>query len=90
LIPISLVKGILKRHFKRKVAHVVFMNLSCLALQWEEVVNTSLLELEKESIGQVEVLRSTIEKLIAAAGHDALRIREDLNRLDEVAVHVHK
>jgi hypothetical protein len=50
-IPISLVKGIVKRHFQRKVADVVFMNLSRLASQWEQVVNASLLELEKESGG---------------------------------------
>jgi hypothetical protein len=87
-IPISLVKPTLKRHFKRKVGDVVFMNLSRLASQWEDVVNASLLELEKESIRQLEALSSTIERLVTAAGHEAAGIREDLNRLNEVAAGV--
>ena len=66
------------------------MNLSRLASQWEEVVNASLLELEKDSIRQLEALRSTIEKLVTAAELEAPRIREDLNRLNEAAVRVHQ
>ena len=64
------------------------MNLSRLASQWEDVVNGSMMELEKESIRQLEALSSTIEGLVSAAGHEAERIREDLNRLDEVAAGV--
>ena len=90
LIPIFLVKGIVKTHFRRKVADVVFVNLSRLASQWEEVVNASLLELEKDSIRQLEALRSTIEKLVTAAELEAPRIREDLNRLNEATVRVHQ
>jgi len=87
-IPISLVKSTLKRHFKHKIGDVVFMNLSRLASQWEDVVNGSMMELEKESIRQLEALSSTIEGLVSSAGHEAERIREDLNRLDEVAAGV--
>jgi hypothetical protein len=80
----SLLQGAVMRHFERRVADVVFMNLSRLASQWEEIVNASLVALEKDSIRQLDGLVVTIEKLIASAGQEAPRIREDLNRLDSV------
>jgi hypothetical protein len=77
----SLLQGAVKRHFERRVADVVFINLSRLASQWEEIVNASLRMLEKDAIRQLDGLVATIEKLIASAGLEAPRIREDLNRL---------
>jgi hypothetical protein len=70
-----------ERHFERRVADVVFMNLSRLAAQWEEVVSVAVLLAEKDSIARLDTLIATIEKLIAPAGQDAPRIREDLDRL---------
>jgi hypothetical protein len=78
----SLLQGAVKRHFERRVDDVVFMNLSRLATQWEEVVGAALLTLEKDSIARLDTLIATIEKLIASAGQDAPRIREDLERLE--------
>jgi len=82
--PMSLLQGAVKRHFERRVADVVFMNLSRLASQWEEVVGAALLASEKDAIGRLDTLIATIEKLIASAGQDAPRIREDLNRLQSL------
>jgi hypothetical protein len=45
-------------------------------------VNASLLTLEKESIRRLDGLTGTIEKLIASAGQQAPRIREDLQKLE--------
>jgi GTP-binding protein EngB required for normal cell division len=84
--PMSLLQGAVKRHFERRVADAVFMNLSRLASQWDETVGAALLVLEKDSIERFDTLIATIEKLIASAGQDAPRIREDLNRLDALAV----
>jgi hypothetical protein len=50
ILPMWAIGGFLKRHFRRKVADVVFMNLSRLAGQWEQVVNESISALEKEAI----------------------------------------
>jgi GTP-binding protein EngB required for normal cell division len=88
LVPMALVKGAVKRHFKRKVGDVVFMNLSRLASQWEGIVNTALLALEKEAMRRLESLITTIENLIASAGQEAPRIREDLERLERLWSHV--
>jgi len=57
------------------------MNLSRLASQWEEIVNASLLLLEKDAVRQLDALAATIDKLIASAGQESPRIREDLDRL---------
>ncbi len=81
LVPMLLVKGAVKRHFERKVSDAVFVNLSRLASQWADVVSESLLGAEKEAIRRLDGLLTTIERLIAAAGQQAPRIREDLERL---------
>jgi hypothetical protein len=82
LVPMALVQGVVQRHFERKVVEVVFMNLSRLASQWEEIVNGSLAALERESMRRLDGLIATIERLIASAGQEAPRIREDLEKLE--------
>jgi hypothetical protein len=62
LLPMMLVKGILKQHFRGKIRDAVFTNLSRLAFQWEEIVNASLLQMEKESLLRVDNLIATIEQ----------------------------
>jgi hypothetical protein len=84
LIPMALVRAIVLRHFHRKVEDLVFTNLSRLASQWADLVNAALLALEKESIRRLDGLIGTIEKLIASAGQQAPRIREDIERLEEL------
>jgi hypothetical protein len=84
LIPMALVRGVVLRHYHRKVEDLVFTNLSRLASQWADLVNASLLTLEKESMRRLDGLIGTIEKLIASAGQQAPRIREDIERLEEL------
>jgi GTP-binding protein EngB required for normal cell division len=83
-IPMTLVAGTVRKHYLRKVADLTFTNLSRLAAQWEEVVNTSLSALEKESLRRLDGLTGTIEKLIASAGQQAPEIRADIARLEEI------
>ena len=84
LLPMWVIGGLLQRHFRRKVADVVFINLSRLATQWEEVVKGSVSALEKEAIRRLDGLVATIEKLIASAGQETPGIRADLLRLEEM------
>jgi GTP-binding protein EngB required for normal cell division len=81
LVPMTIFRGIVGRHFERKVGDVVFMNLSRLASQWEEIVNRALLKLEKDAVRRLDNLVATIQTLIASAGPEAPRIRQDLERL---------
>ena len=84
LIPMSLAKGIVRRHFRKTITGVVFKNLSRLASQWEKSVNTALYTMDKEAAGRLEDLIGTIERLIAGAGEKAPQIRNDLSRLDSL------
>jgi GTP-binding protein EngB required for normal cell division len=84
LVPMTIFRGILRRHFEHKVGDVVFMNLSRLASQWEEIVNRALLKLEKDAMRRLDSLVATIQKLIASAGQETPRIRQDLEQLQEL------
>jgi len=84
LIPMVLFRGVVLNHFQRTVRDLVFTNLSRLASQWVEIVNASLLTLEKESIRRLDGLIATVEKLIASAGQQAPQIREDLRLLNDL------
>lgn len=81
VLPMWAIGELLKRHFRRKVADVVLINLSRLATQWEEVVNASTSALEKEAIRRLDGLVGTIDKLIASAEQETPRIRSDLIKL---------
>jgi GTP-binding protein EngB required for normal cell division len=81
LVPMTLFRGIVGRHFERKAGDVVFMNLSRLTSQWEEIVNRALLKLEKDAMRRLDSLVATIQSLIASAGQEAPRIRQDLEQL---------
>ena len=89
LIPMALVQGVVLKHYHHKVEDLVFTNLSRLASQWEDIVNASLLALEKESIRRLDGLIGTIEKLIASAGQQAPQIREDIQQLEELRRRLH-
>ncbi len=82
LVPMALLKGVVKNHFQRKVGDVVFMNLSRLASQWEDIVNAALLALERQAVRRLDSLIATIESLMASAGREAPQIREDLQQLE--------
>lgn len=81
VVPMTFFKGLVKRHFERKIADSVFINLSRLVSQWEEIVNATMLSLQKEAEDRLDELIATIEHLIAAAGEEAPGIRQDLQRL---------
>jgi GTP-binding protein EngB required for normal cell division len=84
IVPMTLIKGTLKRHFEGKVDDVVFMNLSRLTSQWEEIVNKGLFQLQADSTRRLDNLITTVEKLLDMAGQEAPRIRTDLKTLETI------
>jgi hypothetical protein len=84
LLPMILVQGLLRKHFERKVSDAVFMNLSRLASQWEEIVTAALSSLEKEAIRRLDALIATIENLTALERPELAGIRADLAKLVEL------
>ncbi len=87
LIPMTIFKRSVRKHFERKVADTVFMDLSRLASQWEEIVNGSLHALEKEALRRLDSLIGTIERMITSA-QAAPRIREDLQNLEALRIEI--
>ncbi len=81
VVPMGLFRGVVKSHFERTVAQVVFMNLSRLASQWEAAVNDSLSTSEKNSLNRLDGLVATIEALVASGGQEAPQIEADLERM---------
>jgi len=81
VVPMPLVKTTVRKHFEAKIGDAVFMNLSRLVSQWEEVVSGSLIALRKEAGRRFNALVSTIERLISAAVEEAPQIRADMKRL---------
>jgi GTP-binding protein EngB required for normal cell division len=82
LIPMPLVRGMIGRHFRNKMDRMVFANLSRLVSQWEEAINSTLLIMEKDAYRRLDSLVATVERLTAAGGEQAPRIRADLQELD--------
>jgi signal recognition particle receptor subunit beta len=81
IVPMTLVKGILRNHFRQKIADAVLKNLSRLAFQWEEIVNAALSEMEREALARLENLVSTLDNLLSSAPRASIAIEEDLARL---------
>ncbi len=84
LLPMSIIGRWVERHFERTVQDVVYMNLSRLATQWEEIVNTAILRLESEARERLDDLVGTIERLINSTWDEAPQLREDLRRLHQL------
>ena len=84
LLPMWAIRGIVRNHFRRKLADAIFFNLSRLAAQWEELVNESILALEKEAVRRLGGLVATIDKQIEAGEQETPTIRNDLLRLEEL------
>ena len=82
VVPVFLIRSTVKRHFSGKIPYIVYMNLSRLASQWEESINSALLRLEKEAERRLDELKGTVERLIDAANRDQVpAIRQDLDRI---------
>jgi len=88
VLPMSVFKGVVKRHFQRRLADEVTTNLSRLAAQWEEITSATLRRLETDSIQRLDTFLATVEQLLAASGGGAAGIRADLDRLDALTIKI--
>jgi GTP-binding protein EngB required for normal cell division len=84
IIPVFLIKRIVRAHFERQVSYKLFTNLSRLISQWEQRINSALLNMEKEAERRLDELMATVGHLIDAGGSGRLpEIREDLRRIED-------
>lgn len=90
LIPMTLARSTVRKHFHRKVERLVFTNLSRLASQWEGVVNSALTMSEKEALRRLDGLVASIEGLTASAGSDAAPIGDDMATITGLRVRLNR
>jgi GTP-binding protein EngB required for normal cell division len=82
LLPVWLIRGVVRRHFARTVSYLLHQNLSRLGAQWEESINSSLWGVEKEAHRRLDELMGTIERLVESSQERAPQLRADLEQLE--------
>jgi GTP-binding protein EngB required for normal cell division len=82
VLPVVLIKPLVRRHFAGQVPYAVYKNISRLTSQWEESVNAALLNIGKEAERRLDELLGTVERLIDGASSDRVpAIQQDLDRI---------
>ncbi|HUO31092.1 MAG TPA: dynamin family protein, partial [Bryobacteraceae bacterium] len=81
VLPAWLIKPMVRRHFARTIPYRVFQNLSRLAAQWEESMQTALGSVEREAGRRLDELIGTVEHLLANSLENAPGLRADLERI---------
>jgi hypothetical protein len=83
VLPVWMIRKIVKRHFVYTISDKVYQNLSRLSSQWEESINDALWRVEKEANRRLDELIGTIERLVENSSNErAPQIRADLERID--------
>lgn len=83
ILPVWLIRGIVRRHFQQRISYLVYQNLSRLTTQWEESIHAALWDVEKEAKRRLEELIGTIEGLMESSTNErAPLIRADLDRIE--------
>ena len=88
IIPMSLLRNVILRRFRRRITDETFKNLSRLTTQWDEIVRSAVSEVQREAEARLENLIATVEKLTSASGREAPQIRADLEQLEAMAATV--
>ncbi|HEY6944110.1 MAG TPA: dynamin family protein [Candidatus Acidoferrum sp.] len=81
LIPMFLVRNLVRKRFGEKVESEVFKNLSRLTSQWEESINTSIRSAERESLRRFEELVQAVRHLLS---------KESVERSFSIQNHLHE
>jgi GTP-binding protein EngB required for normal cell division len=82
VLPVALIKSLVRSHFARQIPYLVYKNISRLTSQWEKSVNAALLNMGKEAERSLGELLATVERLIEGANRGLVpAIRQDLDRI---------
>jgi GTP-binding protein EngB required for normal cell division len=82
IMPVVLIKSLVRRHFTQGIPDIVYANISRLTSQWEESINAALLGVGKEAERRLDEQISTVERLIATADRGRVpAIKGDLERM---------
>ena len=84
LLPVWLIRAVVRRHFARTIGYLVYQNLSRLSTQWEESINAALCGVEKEARRRLDELIGTVERLVESSSNERTpQLRADLERLEK-------
>ena len=84
VLPVWMIRSLVRRHFAHTISNKVYQNLSRLGAQWEESINDALWRVEKEAARRLDELMETIERLMEQGGNGrGPQIRADLERLQD-------
>ena len=87
VLPVLIVKPIVRRHFRRTVSYLIVQNLSRLGSQWEESINGALWSVEKESRRRLDELIGTVERLVESGTREQVpQLRADLDRIENARI----
>jgi hypothetical protein len=82
VLPVALIKPLVRGHFARQVPYIIYKNISRLTSQWEESINAALLKMGKEAERRLDEVTVTVERLIEGASRDMVpSIQRDLDRI---------
>jgi len=83
ILPVWMIEGVVRRHFRRTVSYLIYENLSRLAAQWEEGIQAALRDVEIEAGRRLDELLVTVERLLETSGEEqAPQLRADIARLE--------
>jgi GTP-binding protein EngB required for normal cell division len=85
LLPMNLLRGAVFSRFRRKIADETFKNLSRLTTQWENIVTSAILGLQREAEKRLVDLLTTVQMLVSASSEGSPEIKRDLARLQALA-----
>ncbi len=85
-IPMTLFRGVVRRHFRHKIERAVEINLARLTSQWNDALAGAYAALLGESKRRLEALIHTVVQVLNTAGGRTEEIRGDLARLREAVL----
>ena len=83
LIPMFIFRGLFEKHFISEIPREVEANLSRLAAQWEDRINTAIEEMRKQAINYVKEELSTIDSLLLKTHGQTDEINETMKKLHD-------
>jgi GTP-binding protein EngB required for normal cell division len=82
VLPVVLIKPLVRRHFAGQIPYIVYKNISRLVSQWEESISAALLNMGKEAEHRLDEFMGTVERLIDGVNRDWVpAIQQDLDRI---------
>jgi len=84
VVPMALVRSLVRRHFASKVPYMVEKNFSRLTTQWDESLRSTMTQLLKEAEQRLDQIVAIVERLITASNSDVPRLRSHVTRLESL------